>query len=358
MKILYFTTALYEEDYNILLKRGVIAGEAKSQTFNHLLIETLCLNNDVAIVSLPRISSTKIRIFGSHGYHYVEPMNGLYGRLTETHELLRIARNLDFVPDIVAFDPMDIHVGDAAITYSLKTGLPSFTWIVDDLSKTLKKNSRSLNKAIKNISDATACLVLNQSSPDKKEKPIYRLVGLVEDKIVEPHKAARPYFFAECPNVPASKINALLTAYHAAGPNYDLFVSTSEDRKNEERLRFVGRLSREESIAYQKGASLIIDLESAKQWAHNIKITEYLSSGSPLLTTDGDASIEAYRDSVNCLSDGSKEALSAFFETHLDEKRQLKDIKTNKAAESVCASCSVTLQSLKLQEFLKAILNS
>lgn len=137
----------------------------------------------------------------------------------------------------------------------------------------------------------------------------------------------------------------------------DLSEEFAQLAKNEKRIRYFGRVSREEVLLREKEAALLVNPrptgELFTKYSFPSKTIEYMLSGTPVLMTRMEGIPEEYFSVAFCAGTGSAEDLSAALKNALalsDEQRQTVG---EKAKQFVLGRASAEGQSKRILDFMK-----
>jgi glycosyltransferase involved in cell wall biosynthesis len=355
MKILYLTTALLDEDYNALLNKGYAMSNPSNQNFHARLIGALQKTDAVRVISLVPSLYSDITLLDSGIFTYVNSDGRFLDHLGFRENALKraIEKEIGKGADGLLFDSLNVHLGKAATALAKKHHLPAIA-ILTDNPENLAKTARFYGSSVKkNLANANGVLALSEglvTALGVSKKPHYVFPGLVEKaQEGKPLFPKNTYFYFGGALLSRYGILSLLEAYLAAEPAYDLVIAGHETSSEEfkrllrksPRIHYIGQVTKGENATLEKNAALLINPrpydEKLDQESVPSKLLEYLASGSPILSTRHSALQKAFPDDVNWLEDSSVAGLTEFLKNHLDEKKALKGIKKNQAAEKVFA---------------------
>lgn len=161
------------------------------------------------------------------------------------------------------------------------------------------------------------------------------------------------------------RTDMLIEAFMETKGDYKLWIFGSGDieeyirecAKKDERIVFFGRVSREEVLKYECMASLLVNVrdsgEQYTKYSFPSKTMEYMSSGTPLLTTKLPGIPDEYFDYVYALEDETKEGLSRKFDDILSKSDEELESLGKMAKEFVETKKNHLVQAKKIYELLR-----
>ncbi len=370
MRILYLTTSLRNGDYAALLKEGTPMPNPSNQNFHCRMIEALQAFDEVTVLSaIPANLKKGATALGAAPYHYVwleaDPFSRVLGR---KKQILAAAEGIDGNFDLIVYDPLNRGLALAAPVIAKRRKMPSVAILTDNPANLTYPDPFLSHAAFASVRRASACLALSEgllAAYEAKEKPHFVTEGLVREGRSQSDLPLRaPYFYYAGTLLPRYGIEDLIKAYELSRADYDLLIAghgavPSQALRGNGRIFFLGQLSENDNLAYEEGASLLINPrpfeERLDREAVPSKVLEYLASGAPVLSTWHSKLQELFPHDVNWLADSGTEAIRRFFEEHLNAQGKLTDIAQNKAAEKVRSMYGLKAQGERIHRFLAEI---
>lgn len=373
MKIVYLTTALLDEDYNALLNKGYSMSNPSNQNFHTRLIETLESQNQVQVISLVPSLFSDIKLIDSGSFSYLNSDGALLDRMGFREKSLKtqIEKAIAGGAEILVFDSLNAHLAKAATSLAKKHHLPSIAILTDNPENLAKAPRFYVSSVKKSLLASTGVLALSEgllTALSLTDKPHLVFSGLVENSGKgRPLFPKDSYFYFGGALLARYGILSLIEAYLATTPDYD-FVIAGHETSSEEfkkllrkspRLRYIGQVTKEENAILEKNAALLINPRpfdpKLDQESVPSKLLEYLSSGSPILSTRHSALQNEFPNDVNWLEDSTLQGLTAWFKGHLDAQGHLKGVVKNNAPEKVYALYGKETIAKKVQDFFTSL---
>ena len=344
MKVAYLTTHILPEDFKILEEKAAIKPNPAGQNFHGRLIKTLSGFADVSVISLvpnrEGIIPNCVKESNGIKYTYINAKKSKIHRLLFAP--LAIAKAIGDDVDVVIYDSLSIPLAKAAHRCKAKK-----VAIATDSPYNitgLKPSIADLVVSVSSACDGYFCLTegLNKLF-NKNGAPSLIKMGVAEIEKPAKTNARPPYFYYGGALFVKDGTEALIEAYNALKPDYDLVIAghgayeqqVEEAAKNNPRICFLGQISKEENREYEMGASLLINPRLYRKELDEVsipsKVIEYLGTAAPIVSTKSADLQQAFPDDVNWISDGR--LIQEFLEAHLDKNGKLIGLKKNKAAE-------------------------
>lgn len=161
------------------------------------------------------------------------------------------------------------------------------------------------------------------------------------------------------------RTDMLIRAFMKTGGDYKLWIFGSGDieeyvrecAKEDKRIVFFGRVSREEVLEYECRASLLVNVRDSSEqytrYSFPSKTMEYMSSGTPLLTTRLSGIPEEYFEYVYALDNETEEGLSERINELLSKSDEELKRKGQEARTFVEENKNYTVQARKIYDLLR-----
>lgn len=363
MKILYITTALSEEAYSDYLKEEKRLNNPSNQNFHSRLITLLKNVGEVATI---RILTTPVDVPSTSSnkevYLPYEP-----SRIKKMFSFPKGAMDLYPESEIIFFDTLSYRAVKLAKKLKDKRKIPAVA-IVTDNPKNLSKTSYFFQKAfVSSLKMSDAAIVVNPRILDNLayRKKVYSSIGFLDEEKEYPLLHERPYFYYGGTLLEKYGAPHLIKAFSEVASDYDLLIAGHHNdflSSNDERIKFLGQVSKEDNLAYEAHAFLLINPrpydEVLDQESTPSKMVEYLSSGSPILSTPSTILKKEFPEDVNWIEgkDVYKE-IRNFLEAHIVDGK-LANIKENGAKERLYSKYGNKAQEEALASFIEETISS
>lgn len=322
-KILYLTTSIDPKDYAFLLKKGVPLANPSNQNFHSRLISALGKRFDVCAISRLSMKDGPYKLLDNENYRYFEKPSGVLPKLFPSLELKAMKSLIPEEIDAVLFDSLSAALSFEAVAIATKLGIPSVAILTDSPSNITNLSKANAKRIISYASKADASIALTQHLPKAfhlASKKSILIPGIASESDIAPFKASRPYLYFGGALLDRYGAPRLLANFLASDlKDTDLYIAGHGEEKlpKGKNVVFLGQVSLEENIAYQKGAVALINprpfdpiLDSQSVPS---KMFEYLSFGSRIVSTENTFFKKEFDACVNWISKGSDDDFSNFF---------------------------------------------
>lgn len=364
MKILYITTALDETAYAKLLQKGKRLNNPSNQNFHSRLINLLRGFADVSVI---RILATQNDVSG------IEPQEKeLYlpyesSRLKKMFSLPKEAMEFSPSTEVILFDSLSYRAIKLAKKLKDKRKIPAIA-IVTDNPENLSETSYILQKAfLSALKNSDAAIEVNPRILDNLHysKRTYTSIGFLDEEKSYPRLHEKPYFYYGGTLSERFGAPAMIKAFASADCLFDLLVAGHHGASlttDDPRIKLLGQVSKEDNLAYEAHASLLINPrpydETLDQESVPSKMIEYLSSGSPILSTPSTILKEEFGDDVNWIKGKDVyQEIRNFLLAHIKADKLI-DIKENRAKQRLYGKYGNKAQEAALKSFIEETISS
>jgi glycosyltransferase involved in cell wall biosynthesis len=366
MKIIYLTTSLHENDFDTFVERAEQRANPSGQNFHAKLIKVLRLQNEVEVVSALPFDS-EMRLTDHDGYHYVPYIDSRsYNLFQRPKDIVKEAMPLfPGEKPIIIYDSLSRSLSKASRILANKRSLQRIA-ILTDNPKNLANRNYFVNKALFcNTAGADGAIALNDSLLKVfglEKKPHAEILGIAEKMPISPFKPNYIYFGGAL--YERYGIMDLINAFLESKAHYDLIIAghgplanqIQAIAKDSPRIRFLGQISKEMNYEYESGAAMLVNPRRTdeKLDAESVpsKMIEYLASGRPILSTPNPYFASSFALDVNFLQESGEEAIQKFFDNHLNENGNFREILFNNSKDMVEHLFGFNAVSEVLQSFL------
>lgn len=160
-------------------------------------------------------------------------------------------------------------------------------------------------------------------------------------------------------------IDVILKVFEKIRTDCDLVICGSGDcedeikekAKHNSRIKFLGRLSREDVIYHEQIATLLLNIRNPQdtytRFSFPSKMIEYMLSGTPMYTTKLPGIPDEYFDYVYCADNYSIESMASDLDRILSKSQEELDEFGKKASDFVRRSKNCFVQTKKILDFIK-----
>ncbi len=224
---------------------------------------------------------------------------------------------------------------------------------------------RSISEKLKNSFDGYICFAEPQMEHLNKEKPYVVMEGFMDMSIMDKIAAAEPH-----PNriiyagglMYRYGIKELVDGFIKADiPNSELYIYGKGEAeeyilgKEDKGVYYGGCLSREEVIAEEKGAFLLVNprptTDEYSKCSFPSKLMEYMATGTPVLTSRLECIGEEYFDKMNFFDDITVEKVAEKLKYCFENKEELYE-RGKKASEYIRNYKNVNYQAGVITDFV------
>jgi hypothetical protein len=381
MKIIYFTTAMVQEDFDRLAARTKSAPNPSNQNFHHKLIKALALFNEVEVIVNRPINyrHDKMKYFayetkkeGNIRYHYIGVLNGRFikplifnaNAKMVARKILRKSKDVVLLVDSLNYSSVRV-----AQSLGIFRKVPVIGVITDDPTNLSAVNKKYISRINRTLPYYDMYLTLTEELNKLANpfgNPHYTFSGLVEDsKMISYENNGKSLFFAGS-IYERYGITNLLSAFRNIAGDYNLLIAgqgpdvslVMKASKSDPRVVYLGLLTPRELIKYEHTSILNInprpfdpdlDLLSIPS-----KVLEYAETGTPTLSTLSTPLVHDFPNEIIWAGNGKTEelisSLSRFLEMSPSERKTFGDA----ARKIVLELYSIENQGTKIDHFIKS----
>ncbi|MCQ2741780.1 MAG: glycosyltransferase [Bacilli bacterium] len=367
-KIIYITTALKDEDFNVLIKEGKPINPA-GQNFHARLIGCLERSFDMTVISLPPAWSNSLKTDNGIYHYSPTPKNKLAKYFVFPNKVISSIEFMD--APVVVYDSMNVLVSKIAGKIARSKGLRKVAILTDNPQNITGVSSSYIDSVFEESKDADGFIALSESLVELfggKDKPHVVFEGLLDDKKVEPLKREKPYFYFGGALFERYGVKSMISAFMASKADYQMVIAghgalekeIDSLQKIDTRIVYLGQVSKETNLALENGASLLINPRpySEELDKHSVpsKMIEYLATGNPILSTAHSVLKEKFEESINWIdgNDVEKEMFS-FFKSHLNEEGHLINLVDNNSKDKLKSLYSSDSVSGRVFDFISKL---
>ena len=400
MKLLYFTTANNEENYERIQSQSRVKASVATQVFETALLRGMAQqeNLELTLHSFPMIASfpgSRLLCWGARKESVAEvlqtewlPTINLYGlkqfsqRLSAQRALKRwFRRNQNEQDKAVLLYSVYEPIAAPVLKYCRRYGCKCFVIVPDlprDMYKTLSKNKlmaafqkRYMKRAVRCQGGFDGYVYLTEAMREVVAPSApYIVVEGIADPLTFPartHESNTTKFvimYAGGMNLQYG-IENLMEAFgllQRDDMELWLFGSGSDAEKVKElvsqykNIRFFGRRSRDEVLAYEQKASLLVNVRDPNKaftsYSFPSKTIEYMLSGTPLLTTRLPGIPKEYDKYLILIEDNLPQTIASGIETAFRMTSEARRSLGNAAASFIAEEKNSEKQAEKILRFI------
>ncbi len=371
MNIFYLTTALREEDYEAFLRMGLKVSNPSNQNFHSKVLKALQTNDKVFVVSLISFPTNGVKAINSGQFHYVDYPDDYFEKIfSRKSEVIKTSEGILIKPDCIVYDPLNVSLAKAGPSLAKKWNVPLIAILTDNPSNISETSRYFIKAAFSSVRKATAIIALSAGllkAFNVEEKPNLITEGFVEE--MASGKTSFPknsYIYFGGALSPRYGVQDLIDAYKEVKPDYDLIIAGHHEKTNlpmnaNSRIHFLGQLSKTQNYLLEENAALLVNPrpydEALDRESVPSKVLEFLSSGSPVLSTRHTKLQELFPNDVNWIPDSGKEALERFFVAHLDQEKHFVNLLPNNSKERLFKMYGVNSQGERIHAFLQDLIS-
>ncbi len=360
MKIFYLTTAIKNDSFDLLIKRGEKINPA-GQNFHAKLIEGL---KEIANLEAYCLPPTQSQINNEASYNYFIYKNRILKKIFAVNQIKNSIKKRIKKEDIILFDSLSFQLSKVA-NYFSKKGYKAVAFLTDNPFNITGLKKSCAKKIIKNVSISKGSISLTKDLIKLfalEEKPSLEIQGVMDEFVPSERKEESPYIYFAGALFEKYGVKDLLNAFLKTNPDYKLLIAGHGDMENElacisksnAKIKYLGQISKEENYAYEHFASLVINPRPYPSiydpYSIPSKLIEYLCLSKCVCSTYSTPLDKYFKNHIN-LIDGS---IEDFFLSHLNQNKKFINLKENDPfknlkifeANNVCNSIFSFLKSL------------
>ena len=398
MNILYLGTVCAHDKYENMLKGCKVKPSVASIVFETAVIRGFSENKaNVEILSYPMIPifpKSRLLHFGGNGEmygyrcHYLRTFNlpvlkQLTRRMSACKEMKKWAKN-NVGEGVILTYSIPPFLAKDILRYSEKYQLKAVA-IIPDLLKNMYINHKSsfavnalrnlyLHKSLALQSEYDGYVYLTEAMREEVAdgKPYMVMEGILDAsassiQIETPKFDSRAIMYAGRIHEKFGVLNLVDAFEKIEDDSVELWlfgegsaVEEIQNRaKNDKRIKYFGRVGREEVLSYEKRASILVNLRSTKdpftKYSFPSKTIEYMASGTPLLTTKLMGIPSEYFDYSFSIEDNTVEEIKNALVDILQKSDEDLKNKGQEAQRFVIDNKNAKTQASRIIEFLRKI---
>jgi glycosyltransferase involved in cell wall biosynthesis len=342
VNIIYLTTSLQEDDFLVLNKFQGQKANPSNQNFHRRMIDCLKINNHVHVICYRPITKYFNPLKLSYEYKSISGLSYYYPPIINvpiikqwrfknfTKRLVKKLIKKKKEKSLIIVDSLNATLSKIASLLSETYGY-KIVGIVTDHPKNITGMKSFVKRRITDslsYYDGYICLTPHLNTiANPYRKPHLIIPGIVESRTVYPI-ARKPYFFWCGSTYEKYGIINLIEAFKKVDKDVDLVMAghgLSDQIKKvidqDSRCHFLGALSQSEIYQYQTGALANINPRPTNKIIDDFsvpsKMFEYLSSGSPTISTEHPLLYDIFKTCAFWAGNGRIDELKSAIENFL-----------------------------------------
>ena len=386
MNILIFSSAMRERDFALYQEEAKIKPNPSNQNFYYKLIKALAINNNVSVVSHRPLVKGMFRKNAVEGdttvdgkikfYYTSNKCDKLFKLLKEESVIEKTAKQAieDFMSHdfVIVTDTLRLNLLKAAKKIA-KQYDAKIVGMLTDNPFNLSSGNAFVNKSlVKQASSLDGYLSLTHGLVEifNTNKPSYVFEGLVSEESEGKKDPIFNYFYFGGSLYERYGVKTLVDAFHKSNVKYKLVLAGNgplvdyieQMAEDDYRILYLSQLSKEKNIAYMRNSIANINPRPLNYKTDNesvpSKLLEYLSIGTPVISTKYPKLYSTFKDDVSWIDGNSVEDMRFALEHYEvpNQEQYLKKAAT--ARRKVFEFYGLNVQAESIDHFLAEINSS
>ena len=386
MNILIFSSAMRERDFALYQEEAKIKPNPSNQNFYYKLIKALAINNNVSVVSHRPLVKGMFRKNAVEGdttvdgkikfYYTSNKCDKFFKLLKEESVIEKTAKQAieDFMSHdfVIVTDTLRLNLLKAAKKIA-KQYDAKIVGMLTDNPFNLSSGNAFVNKSlVKQASSLDGYLSLTHGLVEifNTNKPSYVFEGLVSEESEGKKDPIFNYFYFGGSLYERYGVKTLVDAFHKSNVKYKLVLAGNgplvdyieQMAEDDYRILYLSQLSKEKNIAYMRNSIANINPRPLNYKMDNesvpSKLLEYLSIGTPVISTKYPKLYSTFKDDVTWIDGNSVEDMRFALEHYEvpNQEQYLKKAAT--ARRKVFEFYGLNVQAESIDHFLAEINSS
>ena len=386
MNILVFSSAMTQSDFAKYQSLAKIKPNPSNQNFYYKLIKALALRNNVSVVShrplvkgmfKNSVLETETVMDGNVKFYYTYNRPGkVFKLLKEKSSIETTAKQAieDFLSNdfIILTDTLRFNLLKAAKKIAEQYKVKIVGMLTDNPFNLSSGSTYIKNKQKLEASNLNGYLSLTEGLVNvfNPQAPSYVFEGLVAEENDSGKDPVHNYFYFGGSLYERYGVKTLIDAFIASNLKQKLVIAGSgpldkyieKCAENDYRILFLSQLSKEKNIAYMRNSIANINPrplnEQIDKESVPSKLLEYLSLGTPVISTKYPKLYSTFKDDVSWIEGNSLEDMKNALENYNVENQNEYLKKAATARRKVFEFYGLNVQSESITHFLAAINSS
>ena len=386
MNILIFSSAMRERDFALYQEEAKIKPNPSNQNFYYKLIKALAINNNVSVVSHRPLVKGMFRKNAVEGdttvdgkikfYYTSNKCDKLFKLLKEESVIEKTAKQAieDFMSHdfVIVTDTLRLNLLKAAKKIAKQYDVKIVGMLTDNPFNLSSSNPFVNKTLVKQASTLDGYLSLTQGLVEvfNTNKPSYVFEGLVSEESEGKKDPIFNYFYFGGSLYERYGVKTLVDAFHKSNVKYKLVLAGNgplvdyieQMAEDDYRILYLSQLSKEKNIAYMRNSIANINPRPLDYKMDNesvpSKLLEYLSIGTPVISTKYPKLYSTFKDDVSWIDGNSLEDMKFALENYnvSNQEEYLKKAAT--ARRKVFEFYGLNVQAESIDHFLAEINSS
>ena len=386
MNILIFSSAMRERDFALYQEEAKIKPNPSNQNFYYKLIKALAINNNVSVVSHRPLVKGMFRKNAVEGdttvdgkikfYYTSNKCDKLFKLLKEESVIEKTAKQAieDFMSHdfVIVTDTLRLNLLKAAKKIAKQYDVKIVGMLTDNPFNLSSSNPFVNKTLVKQASTLDGYLSLTQGLVEvfNTNKPSYVFEGLVSEESEGKKDPIFNYFYFGGSLYERYGVKTLVDAFHKSNVKYKLVLAGNgplvdyieQMAEDDYRILYLSQLSKEKNIAYMRNSIANINPRPLDYKMDNesvpSKLLEYLSIGTPIISTKYPKLYSTFKDDVTWIDGNSVEDMRFALEHYEvpNQEQYLKKAAT--ARRKVFEFYGLNVQAESIDHFLAEINSS
>ena len=386
MNILIFSSAMRERDFALYQEEAKIKPNPSNQNFYYKLIKALAINNNVSVVSHRPLVKGMFRKNAVEGdttvdgkikfYYTSNKCDKLFKLLKEESVIEKTAKQAieDFMSHdfVIVADTLRLNLLKAAKKIAKQYDVKIVGMLTDNPFNLSSSNPFVNKTLVKQASTLDGYLSLTQGLVEvfNTNKPSYVFEGLVSEESEGKKDPIFNYFYFGGSLYERYGVKTLVDAFHKSNVKYKLVLAGNgplvdyieQMAEDDYRILYLSQLSKEKNIAYMRNSIANINPRPLNYKMDNesvpSKLLEYLSIGTPVISTKYPKLYSTFKDDVTWIDGNSIEDMRFALEHYEvpNQEQYLKKAAT--ARRKVFEFYGLNVQAESIDHFLAEINSS
>ena len=386
MNILIFSSAMRERDFALYQEEAKIKPNPSNQNFYYKLIKALAINNNVSVVSHRPLVKGMFRKNAVEGdttvdgkikfYYTCNKCDKFFKLLKEESVIEKTAKQAieDFMSHdfVIVTDTLRLNLLKAAKKIAKQYDVKIVGMLTDNPFNLSSSNPFVNKTLVKQASTLDGYLSLTQGLVEvfNTNKPSYVFEGLVSEESEGKKDPIFNYFYFGGSLYERYGVKTLVDAFHKSNVKYKLVLAGNgplvdyieQMAEDDYRILYLSQLSKEKNIAYMRNSIANINPRPLDYKMDNesvpSKLLEYLSIGTPVISTKYPKLYSTFKDDVSWIDGNSLEDMKFALENYnvSNQEEYLKKAAT--ARRKVFEFYGLNVQAESIDHFLAEINSS
>ncbi len=324
-KLLYLTTSIDPRDYSFLLKNGIHTANPSNQNFHAKAVMALSTKFEVSVISFVPFDTMGKTLVNNDRYTYINHPKNIIDKCFAYKELKAACQKQEEPFEAIIYDPMNVALSKIAIYAKKFFKTPIIPILTDNPYNISSLPKKKADKMIALAKEADASIALTPSLTKifgLNAKPSKIIPGITDKNDIKAFEATKPYFYFAGSLLERYGVKTLVDSYEKSSLNEELYMAGHGENSlsNNKNIHFLGQVSYEENVAYQKGAIATINPRpyDPKLDAESVpsKMFEYIANSQAVISTENTFFKDEFGSQINWIGKGSSNDFAKFWKNY------------------------------------------